>query len=162
MERVFGLPAHPLLVHAPVVLIPFGAIFSLVLMLRPKLRARVPLWLFPALCALFLTMTFLATQSGEQFDELLKGLAPIKRHQELAETTELLVAALFGISLVQAFIRWRASGSTNSEGKSSVRALQQMETLLSVAVPIVAIVATIWLIRTGHAGAEAVWEDTVK
>ena len=162
MERVFGLPAHPLLVHAPIVLIPLGAIFSLVLMIRPKIRARVPLWLFPALCAMFLTLTFLATQSGEQFDELLKGLAPIERHQELAETTQLLVAALFGSSVVQAFVRWRASSAASSEGKNSVRTLQQTETALSVAVAIVAITATIWLIRTGHAGAEAVWEDTVK
>src|SRR4051794_9915389 len=43
LDSLFGLPAHPLLVHIPVVLIPLGALGA-VLMLWPRLRHALGWW----------------------------------------------------------------------------------------------------------------------
>ena len=43
LDSRFGLPAHPLLVHIPVVLIPLGALGA-VLMVWPRLRRTLGWW----------------------------------------------------------------------------------------------------------------------
>jgi hypothetical protein len=41
ITNVFGLPAHPLLVHAVVVLVPLVAIGAIAAVLWPSLRTRI-------------------------------------------------------------------------------------------------------------------------
>lgn len=40
LNNLFGLPAHPLLVHLPVVMVPLAAIGALVLAIRPRFWSR--------------------------------------------------------------------------------------------------------------------------
>jgi hypothetical protein len=47
------------------------------------------------------------------------------------------------------------TGVASAQGKAT-------ESLLAVVVAVVAIVATVWMIRTGHEGAKAVWDGTLK
>ena len=48
IETLFGLPAHPLIVHVPIVLVPLSAVGA-VLMCWPFLRAKIGwVWHRPA------------------------------------------------------------------------------------------------------------------
>ena len=39
-DQLFDLPAHPLLIHAPIVLLPIAAILTIVLAFKPAWRRR--------------------------------------------------------------------------------------------------------------------------
>ncbi len=60
---VFGLPAHPLIVHATVVLVPAAALAVLVAALWPRFRAWAG-WGPLALAVVALVLTPLSTSSG--------------------------------------------------------------------------------------------------
>lgn len=45
LENLFGLPAHPLLVHLPVVMVPIAATMALLMTIRPAWLDRFGWWL---------------------------------------------------------------------------------------------------------------------
>jgi hypothetical protein len=159
MERIFDLPAHPMFVHAPLVLLPLTALAAVLFMFRPRWRVKYRWQLVGSSLVVFVS-TFLATQTGEAFDEALKGLAPVKEHAALAEVTQILCFGLFVLTLILAFVAPRLNPISGTGVVSAQR--KGTERLLSVVVAVVAIVATVWMIRTGHEGANAVWAGTLK
>ena len=84
IDNLFGLPAHPLVVHAAVVLLPIAAIATVVV-------AAVPRWRRPyALLAFGVSLAaagaiWLAQESGESLEERVTETALVERHTELAE-----------------------------------------------------------------------------
>ncbi len=159
MDKIFGLPAHPFFVHAPLVLLPVVALAWIGVMLRPRWRNGLPSWCFPAAFGVLLVMTILATQSGEAFDKLVRGVAPIKKHQELAETTRLVLALAFVLSVVHGIVHWRSKPEIDSSATNTAT-LKQAEQALGFVLAVVAVIGTIWMIRTGHEGARLVWKGT--
>jgi hypothetical protein len=155
MLKFLDLPAHPFFVHGPVVMLPLVTIAALLLALRPSWRARAWAPLTVAVTVMFGTM-ILAMESGEAFDEAFKGLAPTKHHIELAETTRLLTFGFLLLTLIEAVLvykRKRSSVEINSSTAS-------LERIGAFAVALIGVIATIWMIRTGHEGAKAVWSET--
>lgn len=158
IETLNGLPAHPLLVHLPVVVIPLalgGAVLALAI-------GRWRSWLAPltaAFAALGLVGVQLAVMSGEGLEELTGegGEAAIERHAELAEQARplvlLFVLAAGGAALLVHLLR--------REGDPPARAA----TLRKLLAPVLAlsvltgVLSTVWIYRTGHSGAESVWKD---
>ena len=64
-STIFGLPAHPLVVHAVVVLVPLSALAGLVVAVWPAARERyAPVAL--GIATLALISVPLATHTGEQ------------------------------------------------------------------------------------------------
>jgi uncharacterized membrane protein len=158
MESFLELPAHPLFVHAPVVLMPITAMLAALFMVRRDFRRRFSSW-FAALSGGLLVMTVMATQSGEAFDKALKGLAPIDRHEALAETTQYLVLALFVVAVAQAIMVRRESRPGRSTGNETAK---KITTGLAAAVLTFSLLGSVWMARTGHEGAKAVWDGTIK
>jgi K+ transporter len=159
MERIFDLPAHPLFVHAPMVLLPLTAIAAVLFTFRPIWRVRFR-WQLTAASFIVFVSTFLATQSGEALDHALKGLAPVDKHADLAEVTQILCFGLFVLSVAMAFLGPRLNPISGSD-----RVSQQYKatgSFLAVIVALVAVLATVWMIRTGHEGASVVWTGTFK
>ena len=67
-DEFFGVPTHPLAVHAPVVLVPIAAVAAVVLAIKSDWRARVG-WLMPAAVFALVAMLFVAKESGESAKE---------------------------------------------------------------------------------------------
>ena len=68
IHTAFGLPAHPLIIHVPVIFIPILGLAAIALALWPKLAER---FLLPVAAFSVVTMaaTFLAVGAGEAFQE---------------------------------------------------------------------------------------------
>ncbi len=156
-DKLFDLPAHPLLIHAPLVLLPVAAIVTIVLAAKSSWRERSGWW---PLAGLFIVtvMLFAAKESGEAFNEgfdIAFGGAGAERHAELGDTTFLItlvwLVVLAGLTAIEQVERLR-TGTLQVIGSNLV-ARQVIAGLTSV----VAIVATVWLIRTGHEGARITW-----
>lgn len=159
MERIFDLPAHPLFVHAPIVLLPITAIAAVLFMFRPIWRVRFR-WQLAAASLIVFVSTFLATQSGEALDDALKGLAPVDKHADLAEFTQILCLGLFLLTVLMAFLAPRLNPILGSDRVNPM--YRTIERSMALVVAVVAVVATVWMIRTGHEGAKVVWTGTIK
>ena len=153
MESINDLPAHVLLVHAPVVLLPLTTLAALVVAARPGLRRRAGVGLAVA-TGVVLVATWLAKESGEAFDELLDGAVNTSRHESLAETTMVLVLLFFlGTTAAVAADWWGRRGGPAWLDRAAGG-------LMAVST-VVAVVATVWMVRTGDEGARLVWDGVV-
>ena len=157
MEQLFDLPAHPLLVHAPVMLVPLLTLGIIALAARPAWRRGLGPW--PFLVSVITAISFmLAFQSGEAFDEALRRNpafeADISHHQSLAETTRLFLLGILVVVAVAFVLDRRSAKSASADERPSV--------VLTWAGAVLGVLATIWIIRTGHEGARLVWEGSIK
>lgn len=154
MESIFDLPAHALFLHAPIVLVPLALVVSLA-MVRASWRRnyRVPL---VGLTGAGLLSTFLARESGEEFDELLQGAVDIDHHANLANWTMVFVVLMFVASLVLYVLDRRVAPPDDAGRPSGALAA-------AVAITIVlSLLGTVWMVRTGHEGSKLVWSGTVQ
>lgn len=152
MDQIFNLPAHPLFVHAPVVLMPLLTVLTAVLGVRPSWRVRTGWWLLAG-AAVLLVGTLLATNSGESFDRALDAGDLAEKHQELAETTQLFVIGFFVAVAGMAVTSWLGRNKADSPG--GVKNAAPM--VLFAAAVLLGVLGTVWMTRTGHEGARIVW-----
>jgi uncharacterized membrane protein len=164
IKSLFGLPAHPLLVHVPIVLIPLVAIGA-VLMLWPSLRAKIG-WATVILAGVATVFSFLAVGSGEALEGAAESTANEKlldAHTSMGENIRVWIALLFLVLLaIMLWDRYRArlaSGADANPRVSPSRA-KAIGTVLSVLSIVFASVATYWIVRIGHSGAKASWNKT--
>jgi uncharacterized membrane protein len=68
ISKLFGLPAHPLIVHIPVVLLPIAAIGAILMVLSLSWRARIG-WLVVIAAGISLLFVQLAIGSGERLQD---------------------------------------------------------------------------------------------
>ena len=68
MKTIFGLPAHPLLVHIPVVLLPLAAVGAVMMAVRPAWNARYR-WAVLVLGAVGAVGVVLAADAGQSLQE---------------------------------------------------------------------------------------------
>jgi hypothetical protein len=141
---VAGLPLHPLVIHASIVLIPLVAIGALVMSYLPSFSRRYgKLILFIALFAQ--VSLFLAKVTGEAFEEILDK--DMGNHAELGEIAPFITLPM--VALI--YLRWRLDRSGATVGSVWVRRL----TSLALIVASLASIAVIVLV--GHSGAQSVW-----
>ncbi len=142
--EINGLPAHALLVHLVVVLLPLTALAAIVVSLWPaaqrKLTFLVPLGAVVGALAVPVT-----TRAGDDLAAQLGNPAFIDHHRHLGNMVLPWAAALAVTSVVQwLYLRQRA-------GSTGVRAA------LSVLVVASAVGTAVIVALTGDAGARAVW-----
>lgn len=155
MERVNGLPAHPLFVHAPVVLVPLAVLGTLAVLARPAWRQRFG----PALAVLSvvaLVTTLLAVRSGEAFERLVGDQVDVSQHKQLGLTTRWMVA-LFTLGTLVYVGLDRSRRRADQPGGGSVPAL-----VVAGLTAAVGLAATVWIIRTGDSGARLVWDGFLR
>lgn len=160
-NNLFGLPAHPLLVHAPIVLVPLCFIAAVLMAIKPEWRRRfgIP----TAVVALGSAVAVqLAMGSGEQLEERVRESNLVEKHSQFAELARPFVF-LFALALT-AVVVWdvvqsRRAKQTGGDGTPD----QKMARLASVAMVVTVLlggVATYEIVQTGHSGAKATWHDT--
>ncbi|GAA1646545.1 DUF2231 domain-containing protein [Georgenia ruanii] len=167
-DLINGLPMHPLVVHAVVVLVPLTVLGTLAVVLVPRWRRYAPaVAVVGTVAAFFLP---LATQSGEAFERRV-GSPGV--HARLGEQ-------LLYIGLVLAVILWvlvlveRRHGRVAllpgdrvtarpgtpvgaGPGAQARRSGSALTTVVAALAVVVALVAGVQCFRVGESGARAAW-----
>ena len=147
--EVIGLPLHPLVVHAVVVLVPLAALGGLAISALTALRIRYG-WLVVAGAFAGLVTNIVAQVSGTSFAATFPQHSPqMTRHFDLGNDLLIWTILLFVGTLVQMVGQWMVDHD-NPRGR--------IARLSGIVITVVcALVATVQTIRIGHAGAVAVW-----
>lgn len=107
-ETVNGLPAHVLLVHAVVVLVPLCALLLVAAAVLPPVRARLGVAL-PGLAALCVLLVPVTVRAGEQLRSRLGGGGELVAvHARLAER---LLPWVVGVLVMSVVVWWRGRGA---------------------------------------------------
>jgi uncharacterized membrane protein len=145
-DTITGLPIHPLVVHAVIVLVPLSALGAIAVALRARWNRRYG-WLV-VLGALAATgSAFVAKESGEALASRV-GL-PVE-HEQIATW----MPWLSGLMLVAVTALWWYDRG-GDDRRTTLR------TVLAVLTILTAVLALVWAIRAGHSGATAVWKPIV-
>jgi uncharacterized membrane protein len=161
-----GLPAHPLFVHLPVVLIPTTVVAAVVFMVKREWFSRYGIALavvsIVAMSSIFLTMQAGAALRAELN---LQGQAAklISEHSQAAHILA-IVYVLFTATLIVTFAAQRISGGmpTGLGIVDSLLSPKPMLTALRVLLVLLAIGAGYMCFRTGDLGAKAVWQGRIQ
>jgi uncharacterized membrane protein len=161
-----GLPAHPLFVHVPVVLIPTTVVAAIVFMVKPEWLTRYGIALalvsIVAMSSIFLTM-----QAGAALRAALhlQGQAAhlIAQHAQAAHILAYIYVVFTATLIVTFAARRISSGMPTGLGivdrllspKSTFTALRVVLVLLSIG-------AGFMVYRTGTLGAQAVWQGRIQ
>jgi 4-amino-4-deoxy-L-arabinose transferase-like glycosyltransferase len=151
VEELFGIPAHPLMVHAAVVLLPLAALLTLVCAVVPRTRRHYA----PLAFALALAATVavgLAQGSGEALEDRVDETELVEEHTGQGE--RVLPWALGVVVVAGAVVALpRLSSRRPALSGTPVRAAV-------VAVALIAGAGAVWMVvEVGHSGAKATWED---
>jgi predicted membrane channel-forming protein YqfA (hemolysin III family) len=138
---IHGLPAHPLLVHAVVVLMPLAAVAVVLHVLWPTARRRLGI-VTPLLAGVVLVLVPITMRAGTDLARSFGANPLIERHRHLAHELPPWSIALFVVAV--AVWGWR-------------RPPRWAHVLLAVVAVAVAIGTTVTLLRVGDAGARATW-----
>jgi len=156
LTSLFGLPAHPLLVHIPVVLIPLGAVGA-VAMLWSRVRRVIGWWVCGVLVIAGVA-TQLAISSGQSLEEYVRESKLVQDHIRIGENIRpwllLMFLALVGVMVVDRMIARRAEPTT---GRDPLRIAGVVLAVLSI---VFSAMSVYWIYRIGHTGSKSVWQPT--
>ncbi|MBM6405362.1 hypothetical protein JQN72_14040 [Phycicoccus sp. CSK15P-2] len=149
-DTILGIPVHPLVVHAVVVLTPLTALLLVLFVVSERLRSRIGLAL-PLLASVTFVSAIAAGQSGEALRERIGGGGDlVEQHAEIGETMPITLAATAALSWVLWMMHRRAVAGNGSGSSMPLRVLSGVSVLLAIAL-------TVLVVLVGHSGAEAVW-----
>jgi uncharacterized membrane protein len=140
--NIFGLPLHPLVVHAAVVLIPLASLGALIVVVSRRARERFG-WLTVAFAVAAAGAAITARLSGEALAQSLGGIEPlIATHRLYGELTPWPAVTLAITLPAGLLIRSRSKPAWVAAAVLSVLA---------------ALAGLVLVALTGDAGARAVW-----
>jgi hypothetical protein len=154
LETLFGLPAHPLVVHAAVVMLPLAALATIACAAIPRARRYyAPIAL--GLAVLATLAVGLAQGSGESLEDRVDETRLVEQHTEQGEQVLPWAIAVTAVAAAVTAAPALARRRKQVNGRAATAAL--------VAVSLVAGVGATWtVIRVGHSGAEATWDEVSK
>jgi hypothetical protein len=173
-----GLPAHPLFLHVPVILIPVVGAAVLVLAARPGLFGRHGVWItFVAVVALgSLNLTMGAGKAlRSDLGVPLAGfggaggqVSLIARHEHAADLLRIFTILLTGVLIVSLALFRDEDGGRPVVGIGFVdalvarlRSVRALLVLARVAMAVLAVLCLYFVFRTGDLGAKAAWQGRV-
>ncbi|MFI6866859.1 DUF2231 domain-containing protein [Nocardia sp. NPDC050406] len=148
MSTINGLPAHALLVHALLVLVPLAAALLVVSALWAAARRRL-VWLTAALAVAVVALTPLTTEAGEWLRGKVGSTPAIEEHVELGGSTLYFVIPLLVVALILLLWHWQEQRGA-AVGKGAVSVFIVLAVLAGVA-------ASVQIYRVGESGTRAVW-----
>jgi hypothetical protein len=161
-----GLPAHPLFVHVPVILIPATIVTAIVFAIRPEWLARYGIAL-ATVSIVAMSSIFLALQSGAALRGALglQGQAAklISEHSQSAHILA-IVYVLFTATVIVTFAAKRISGGmpTGQRLVDGMLSSTAVFGVLRIILVLLAIGGGYLVFRTGDLGAKAVWEGRLQ
>ena len=149
MDLIFGLPLHPLVVHAAAVFIPLSAIGFILVLFSEKIRKTyTPLVL--AAVAIAVVSGVVASSSGEALAERVGLPADHAIQGERLRNVVLIFGALVAVWY---FLQ-------RSKEKAFAQS-QLLNTSLKAVTTIVAAASLVLTVVVGHSGASSAWKDRV-
>jgi hypothetical protein len=170
MTTVDGLPAHILLVHAVVVLIPLSALLLVLVAIWPEARTRL-VWSTAVVSVLALISVPLTTDAGEWLERRVARSALVRSHTELGDSMLPWAIALAVVALA-VLARHLLSGRATvggHEGPGAALADRRVPTgdhqvgglaatvVVAVIAVVVAVGSVVTVYRIGDSGARASW-----
>jgi hypothetical protein len=149
IHTAFGLPAHPLIIHLPVIFVPVLGLATLAIAVSGRLFDR---FLLPVAAFSVVTMaaTILAAGAGEAFREDREAAMPpgagaaemstLNDHADAGSTLRLAMVVLTLVLVSGLFTKSNA-----------------VRIALRVLAVVLALTAVFFVIRTGHLGAKLAW-----
>ncbi len=171
LDTIFGLPVHPLVVHATVVLVPAATLLVAVCAAVPASRRRLA-WPAVVACALACLTVAGAALSGGPLEARVGGTPLLHQHSFLAKILVLWVLAMSAAAVVLAYVTWYRAGAPVAGwlpvparvvralapgglgGLVAARWLLPAVTVLSL---VTAAGTLVQIVLVGHTGAEAAW-----
>jgi uncharacterized membrane protein YidH (DUF202 family) len=149
LDTVAGLPMHPLIVHAAVVLVPLAAVGLILMAVRPAFSRR-----FGVLVVIVAGGAALASVAAKlSGEELAERVGTPEVHAELGDVMPLVALGLFVLGLVFWLVDRGIPGNKPRPGWLVV---------FAIVLVVASIFAIYWTIRVGHSGAEATWSGVVE
>jgi hypothetical protein len=149
IHEAFGLPAHPLIIHVPVIFIPILGLAVLAVMFKFGWFARYGV-LVAAFSVVSLAATLLAVGAGEAFKEDREQRFPnmpdptLHDHEDAGITVRLIMLILTALLVGLLFAR---------------RLPRAVTLTLRVLAVLFALGAVVMVIRTGHLGSKMAWGE---
>ncbi len=153
--EINGLPLHPLIVHAAVVLTPLAGLLAVLVAVVPRWR-WVLRWPLVASAVVGAVVTYVSALSGSDLkDQLGIRGSLIENHEMWAGRLQLAMWVLAGTALVAAYVLpFPNPLAARSDRAARVGVLR----IPAVAVLVVVGLLTVFLVyKTGDAGARMVW-----
>src|SRR5690349_18651542 len=159
MGTVNGLPAHILLVHAIVVLLPLAALLLLLTAVWPEARRRLagPNAILSILVVLLVPLT---TSAGEWLERRVPDSSLVHTHAELGDSAIFYAIPIAALALV---VWWRNREAYATDGRRTY--LAPLSTVVTGVVAVLALVVgaagVYGMYRIGDSGAKAAWTGSV-
>lgn len=159
LDNVYGVPAHPLLVHIPVVFIPLTLLLAIAAVSWARGRKVLSLVVAGAATIAMLSAQ-LAVWSGQNLEERVREDPLIRQHAELGEGARTFAILVFLIAVAFVVREWRRElPIPDGERIRGLLAPRAVGIVLAVALLGSAALTTVWVVRAGHVGAKAVWNQ---
>lgn len=154
--EIDGLPLHPLVVHAAVVLIPLVAALAVALAVLPRWR-WLTRWPTAAGSVLTVGIAFLATRTGDDLAASRPELrALVHEHAERGDRLATVTIVLAVVVVISAILLPGTSALASGAGARASR-VPIADRVLPVLLVVVAVVVLVLVYLTGESGARAVW-----
>lgn len=165
MTTVNGLPAHILLVHAIVVLLPLSALLLVLSALWPAVRGKLagPNAILSVLVVILVPIT---TDAGEWLERRVASTPLVRSHTELGDTA---VWVAIPVAVLAIVVWWRRRESLWTQAADTAEStarrtfLSPASTAVTVAISVLSIAAAgaavYDIYRIGDSGAQASWQN---
>lgn len=171
MTTIGGLPAHILLVHAVVVLVPLSALLIVLVTVWPAARAR-----FTLVAAIVAVVTLisvpLTTDAGEWLERRVERTQLLSNHTQLGDTMLPWAIGLAVIALAVLARQWHAArtlrtdsiriggspGAAHAGSPPRVWGGRGVSIGLAVVAVVVAVGSVVTVYEIGDSGARATWQ----
>ncbi|NUR98303.1 MAG: hypothetical protein HOV67_23980 [Kribbellaceae bacterium] len=154
-ERFGDLPLHVLVIHLSVVVLPVSALTAIAFAAVPKWRTFLR-WPALVLGVGALVCAFVAKKSGDAFVAALPQLQQLVQVHRSRGNLLLWFALVFAVLVVAAFLLL----PTTARSAVAINS-RPLQLVVTAAVVVMAVVMIYQTIRTGDAGARAVWGGTL-
>ena len=158
-----GLPAHPLLVHIVVVLVPLSALMLVASVLWPAARRKLG-FLTPLVALATLVAVPLTTHAGEWLKARTQPETSVLRHHaDLGgqliywSAPVFVLALLWWLATAPRVSTWLAARAATVNTVATNRITLAV---LGIAAVAVAVGSVIWVYRIGESGAQSVWNPS--
>lgn len=160
-DLINGLPMHPLVVHAVVVLLPLACLGTIAIALRPSWRERYGA-LVVACAAISTALIPIATSSGEALERHVGNAGD---HAEMGDQLIWFAIPLLALSLALVWLdrrqRTATEGSETTDGSQVGRSANGTRVVAVLAL-VAALATSVQVYRVGDSGARAAWGDRVQ
>jgi hypothetical protein len=163
MTTLNGLPAHILLVHIVVVLVPLSALLVLLVAFWPAVRRRLSL--FTAVLALVTLIAVpLTTHAGEWLERRVDATPLLYAHTRLGDSMLPWALALFVVAAALAARQFVAERRIRAAAEDSATTTQRsgpggvaVTAILAILAVVVGVGAVVEVYEIGESGARAAW-----